>query len=78
MIFSFKSNFGGWLNIPPHVADDLGYFGDFGGWVVSLDFVIDLTSIKEEGRESSFGSGWLNKYKVTLSEISFLPIIYNV
>jgi hypothetical protein len=32
----------------PHVANDLGDFGDFGCGIVSLDLVIDLSTIEEE------------------------------
>jgi hypothetical protein len=78
LVFDFEAVFGGLVDIGPHIADDFGDFGDFGCGIVSFDSVVDLSSVEEKGREGALGSWWLNRNIVTLSEISFLPIIYNL
>ena len=78
LVFDFEAVLSGLVDIGPHIADDFGDFCDFGSGIIGFDSVVDLSSVEEKGREGALGSGWLNRNKVTLSEISFLPIIYNL
>lgn len=78
LVFCFQSVFGSLVDGVPHITDDSGDLCDFSGRVFGLDSVIDFSSVEEKGREGPLGGGWLCKILITLSEFSFLPIIYNL
>ena len=50
LVFSLKAVFCGLINYGPHVADDFGDLGYFGGGVVRFNAVVDFSSVKEKCR----------------------------
>jgi len=59
LVLGLEALLGGGLDIGPHVADDLGDLGYFGGWVLGLHAIIDFSPVKEKSRECTLGGWWL-------------------
>ena len=48
LVLGLESSFCGLVNFVPFLADNAGQVSDFGGWVLCLDLLIDLSSIEEK------------------------------
>lgn len=59
LVILLEAFLGSWVNMGPHVADDLGDLGYFGGRVLGLDAIIDFLPVKEKSRKGTLGRYWL-------------------
>lgn len=59
LVILFKAFLGSWVDMGPHVTDDLGDLGYFGGRVLGLDAIIDFLPVKEKSRKGTLGRHWL-------------------
>lgn len=75
LVLDLEAVLGGLVDGVPHITDDFGDLCDFSSRVLTLHFVVHFSPIQEKCGEGPFGGGWLCYIMITLSEISFLPII---
>jgi len=59
LVILLKTFLGSWVDMSPHVTDDLGDLGYFGGRVLGLDAIIDFLPVKEKSRKGTLGRYWL-------------------
>ena len=59
LVLGLEAVLGGLVDVLPHVADDLGDFGNLGSRVVALDLVVHFSAVEEESGKGPLWGGWL-------------------